>query len=196
MIGKRTALVAGLLGLAVAAGSVVALDLDALLAPVDEPQSRLLEEASVSAAEREVATQRNRQQPPGRSWLDSAGAAMGKSLAEGLARDRDLAGADYDRCLALVHQQTAHRACIRDTASLRGMGEAGLAAVYAIEGRCDLLAGIDRQGLYGLCLRPQASSCAGLNASQGVRDACYSCNGDNLWLRVYAAANVAVTCYL
>ena len=175
--------------------SVVAVDIDALLAPATEPEVRVLEQTRITAEERDAADALNRQQSPGRSLMDSAGASMARSLSEGLARDRELAGADYDRCLTLVHQQAAHRACLRDTAALRSMGDAGLAAVYAIEGRCDLLAGIDRQGLYGLCLRPQASSCAGLSASQGVRDACYSCNGDNLWLRVYAAANVAVTCY-
>jgi len=120
---------------------------------------------------------------------------LANDMAEARAKERELAGSDYDKCGVLIKMPTAYRACIKDTSALGAQGKAGLKAVYAIQGRCDYLAGIDDLGLSYLCKNPNKWGCTALKTSQQVRNNCASCNGNNLWLRVYAASGYAIHCY-
>lgn len=99
------------------------------------------------------------------------------------------------KCMTIIKNQPAYFACTKNISVLKGMGPSMLNAVYAIEGRCDYLAGNDTTGLSYLCQNPSTSGCVGLKASQDTINACSNCGGSNLWLRVYAADRTVLRCY-
>lgn len=171
------------------------IDLDKLFSDEVQPRSHQLESSSTSVQELRNAEVGNSKNPIGKSALDAMGSSMVKGMQEGYARQKELAGSDYDKCQALLKNSAAYTACIKDISALQSMGDAGLKAVYAIQGQCSYLAGFDSSGLSYLCENPNINGCSALKASQDVRNDCGSCNGNNLWLRVYAASGHAVHCY-
>lgn len=90
------------------------------------------------------------------------------------------------KCAFLSGNFGAWSACMKKADNVYGMGKRGLNAYYAINRQCDNLAGNDTTGLAYLCRNENRDGCTGLKASQNTINACYQCNGSNLWLRVYA----------
>lgn len=170
-------------------------DLDRLFAPENGTSSGVLESSRVGSREGQLADQKNKAAPIGRSGIDAVGASIGNALREGRERAQSLAGPDFERCGSLVSDEIAYMACIKDVSGLKGKGPSRLNAVYAIEGRCGLLATTDNTGLSYLCQNPNASGCSALKAPQATVNACASCGGSNLWLRVYAANRSVVRCW-
>lgn len=171
------------------------IDLDRLFAPEQGPTSGVLESRRTGAREAQLADQKNQAVPIGRSGIDAVGASVGNALRQGRERAQALAGPDFERCGTLVSDEIAYMACIKDVDGLKGKGPPRLNAVYAIEGRCDLLAGTDNGGLSSLCKNPNASGCSAIKAPPATVNACVSCGGSNLWLRVYAANRSVVRCW-
>ncbi|MBV5334971.1 MAG: hypothetical protein JZU49_04115 [Sulfuricurvum sp.] len=97
-------------------------------------------------------------------------------------------------CSRFVSDWEAYSACMKNEGALKGLGERGLKALYATQGRCDYLAGIDTNGLSYLCSNPNFNGCMALQYSQDTKNACVSCGGSNLWLRVFATGKV-LRCY-
>lgn len=98
------------------------------------------------------------------------------------------------QCLSIMGNVGAYSACMKKENNVFGMGKRGLNAYYAIRRECDYLAGNDNTGLSYLCQNENKNGCIGLKASQNTINACYQCNGSNLWLRVYAMGTV-LRCY-
>ena len=96
-----------------------------------------------------------------------------------------------NKCSALAGNTTAWNACMKNESVIFSIN---LNSYYAIRKECGLLAGTDNTGLSYLCSNPTSSGCVGLKASQDIINACYQCNGSNLWLRVYATGTV-LKCY-
>lgn len=99
-----------------------------------------------------------------------------------------------DKCSNLSGEFGAWSACMKNEDTVFAMGKKGLNAYYAINRQCDNLAGNDNTGLSYLCEEESRNGCVGLKAPQNVIDACYQCNGSNLWLRVFAMGKV-LQCY-
>lgn len=165
------------------------IDLDKLFSGNQEKKSIAIDSKKVNSKESELADKKNREESIGRSGIDAVGSSIGKALREGNERAKLLAGEDYERCGSIIGNKLAYSACIKDKIALNPK------AIYAIEGRCDYLGGIDNTGLSYLCSNPNRSGCSGLKASQAVINACASCDGSNLWLRVYAANQTVVRCF-
>ena len=172
-----------------------AVDLDRLFAPERGNSSGVIESSRVGVREGQLADQKNNAVSIGRSGIDAVGASVSNALREGRERAQALAGPDFERCGSLGSNEIAYMACIKDVFGLKGKGPSWLNAVYAIEGRCDYLAGTDSTGLSYLCKNPNTSGCTALKAPQTTVNACISCNGSNLWLRVYAANRTVVRCF-
>jgi hypothetical protein len=96
------------------------------------------------------------------------------------------------KCATLVGNHPAYFACIGNENYLKGMGTAGLKALYTLQGRCDYLAGVDTSGMSTVCSMGR-DGCSALSPQSTV-NACYQCGGSNLWLRVYATGTL-LRCY-
>jgi hypothetical protein len=170
--------------------------LDSLFAGDGASDSVTLEVNVVSEEQRKEAIKRNSYESIGRSGLEALGQSFLESLAESHAHEKEIAGDDYDRCQILLGQDREYRACIKDVSALNAMGESGLMAVYAINGQCNYLSGMETMGLSYLCKNPNLNGCSALSGvSQSVRNDCATCEGSNLWLRVFAASGTSLRCY-
>jgi len=96
-----------------------------------------------------------------------------------------------DKCAILIDDFVAYSACMKNENAVFGNN---LNAYYAMRKECGNLAGNDDTGLSYLCSHPNKNGCIGLKASQSTINACYNCEGSNLWLRVYATGTV-LKCY-
>lgn len=116
------------------------------------------------------------------------------TTAEGVYDKKISAASNQSTCASLIGNLFAYNACMGDVSALRGFGSKGLKALYATQKQCNYLAGVDSSGMSYLCDNPNIGGCSALDYSNDVRNACGSCGGSNLWLRVFAAGEV-IRCY-
>jgi len=157
---------------------------------------KTLEQSNVPQTQIKYAKQQNMNEEIQRSGLDIMGHKLMTSLRDGYQYEKSMAGADYGRCQSLIGRDKAYKACIKDIRALKTMGTSGMMAVYVIQGRCNYLAGIDKIGLSYVCNHANLHSCSALSdVNQSIRNDCGSCNGSNLWLRVFAASGQSLRCH-
>jgi TPR repeat protein len=115
-----------------------------------------------------------------------------EKFTQGILEKRKKLSSSLDnKCSSLAENTTAWMACMKNESAMFSIN---LNSYYAMRNECGLLAGTDDTGLSYLCSNPSSSGCVGLKASQDTINACYQCNGSNLWLRVYATGTV-LKCY-
>ena len=112
----------------------------------------------------------------------------------GVYDKKSSAASNQKICASLIGNLFAYNACMGDVSALRGFGTKGLKALYATQRQCNYLVGVDSSGMSYLCDNPNIAGCSALDYSNDVRNACGSCGGSNLWLRVFAAGEV-IRCY-
>ncbi|PID47465.1 MAG: hypothetical protein CR967_04515 [Proteobacteria bacterium] len=92
-------------------------------------------------------------------------------------------------CKKFMNDLIVYYACMKNTYALSSYGnnKYALIASYVSQNKCDYVAGSDSSGLAIVC-KMGKNGCASLKYSQKVIDACFSCNGSNRWLRMFAAS--------
>lgn len=95
------------------------------------------------------------------------------------------------QCAIFSTDRHIYNACVGNH-ELLYEGNYGLIAKYAIQNKCDFIAGMDNTGLSYLCKNPTTSSCSILSNhySKEVVSACYKCKGSQKWLAMFAASRI------
>lgn len=114
----------------------------------------------------------------------------GKYVTEKYIKKLDMLRKKHNKemCDIFIGDLPVYYACRGDIDALGGIGgKYAWIAQHVIENKCDYVSGSDTNGLYQVC-EYKRDGCSSLKYSQKVINACFSCNGSNRWLRMFAAS--------